>query len=100
MIPGLNVAVDYFDIRVRDVITAFNPDVTIEQCLQTGDPYLCSLERCAPGTGSLWISSDGYVSDVVQNAASLQTRGVDVDVSYQHALPTWRGQGLGQAACA
>jgi iron complex outermembrane receptor protein len=97
MIPGLSLAVDYFDIRVDDVITAFQPDVTIEQCLQTGNSFLCSLVHRAPGTGSLWISNAGYVSDVVQNAASLETRGVDVDMSYQHVLPAWRGQRLGTA---
>ncbi|HLZ83393.1 MAG TPA: TonB-dependent receptor [Caulobacteraceae bacterium] len=97
VVPGLSLAVDYFDIRVRDVITNFGPDVTIEQCLQTGNPLLCSLVRRAPGTGSLWIGPAGYVSDVEQNGASLATRGVDVDMSYQHALPDWRGQSLGRA---
>ncbi len=97
MIPGLSLAVDYFDIRVNDVITAFDPDTTIEQCLQTGNSFLCSQVHRAPGTGSLWISNAGYVSDVAQNAASLETRGVDVDMSVQHALPAWRGQGLGTA---
>jgi iron complex outermembrane recepter protein len=97
IVPGLSLAVDYFDIRVDDVITTFQADVTIEQCLQTGNSFLCSQVHRAPGTGSLWIGNAGYVSDVVQNAASLETRGVDVDMSYQHALPAWRGQSLGTA---
>jgi outer membrane receptor protein involved in Fe transport len=97
MLPGLSLAVDYFDIRVRDVITTFNADVTIEQCLQTGDPLLCGLVHRAPETGSLWIGPAGYVSDVVQNGASLETRGIDVDLSYRHALPDWRGHALGRA---
>jgi len=97
MIPGLSLAVDYFDIRVNDVITALDPDATIEQCLQTGNSFLCSLVHRAPGTGSLWITNAGYVSTVVQNAASLETRGVDVDISYQHALPAWAGHSLGTA---
>ncbi len=97
MIPGLSLAVDFFDIRVNDVIAAFQADVTIEQCLQTGTPALCNLVHRAPGTGSLWIGNTGYVSDVLQNGALLETRGVDVDASYQHALPAWRGHSLGAA---
>jgi outer membrane receptor protein involved in Fe transport len=97
MVPGLSLAVDYFDIRVNHVITALDADVTIEQCLQTGNPFLCGQVRRAPGTGSLWIGTAGYVNDVVQNAASLDTRGVDLDMSYQHAVPGWRGRSLGTA---
>ncbi|HEY2482520.1 MAG TPA: TonB-dependent receptor, partial [Caulobacteraceae bacterium] len=97
IVPGLSLAVDYFDIRVNDVITNFQADTTIEQCLQTGNAFLCSQVHRAPGTGSLWIGPAGYVNDVEQNAASLVTRGVDVDASYQHALPDLGGHALGRA---
>jgi len=97
-IPGFNLTADFYDIRIGGLIDSLDPDVTIEQCLQTGNPFLCGLIHRSPGTGSLWIGNDGYVSDLEENAASLETRGVDVSLSYRLALPTWNGHDLGSAS--
>ncbi|MGH7009778.1 MAG: TonB-dependent receptor, partial [Caulobacteraceae bacterium] len=96
--PGLTVAVDYYDIRVSGVIASFGADVTIEQCLATGSPLLCAQIHREPGTGSLWIGSDGYVSDILQNTESLSTRGIDLQVDFRRPLPAIGGHRLGNAA--
>lgn len=97
-IPRLSLAVDYFDIRVNGVIGAIAPDLVIEQCLETGNPTLCGLIHRAPGTGSLWLTDNGYVSNLGENTASLETRGVDLDLNLRQALPSWRGRNLGSAS--
>ena len=95
--PGFNASVDYFDIKVSGVIGSVDPDLAIEECLQTGNLFLCGLVHRAPGSGSLWVGNDGYVSDLVENSSLLETRGVDVEASYSRDLPTWRGTPLGAA---
>lgn len=97
-VPGFDLTLDYYDIRVTGMIATIDPDVVIEQCLETGNPFLCSLIHREPGTGSLWIGADGYVSNVYENTASLSTRGLDVALSYRRALPSLDGRSLGHAS--
>jgi outer membrane receptor protein involved in Fe transport len=95
-VRDLNLTLDYYDIRLSGVISVLDPDVVIEQCLETGNPFLCAQIHRAPGTGSLWIGNEGYVSDFFQNAASLATRGIDVDLRYRRSLAS-AGRNLGVA---
>src|SRR3546814_2713111 len=56
-------------------------DVTIETCIDTGDPFLCSLIH-RDTRGSLWIGNTGFVEATNQNIGSLSTTGIDFNVSY------------------
>jgi iron complex outermembrane receptor protein len=95
-LPAFALTIDYYDIRVSGVIATIDPDVTIQQCLQTGDPFLCSQIHREPGTGSLWLGSDGYIGNVFQNTASLSTHGIDVDARFRQPLSAG-GRDLGAA---
>jgi outer membrane receptor protein involved in Fe transport len=97
-VPQFNLTVDYFDIRIHGVITTIDPDAAIEQCLETGNPLLCSLIHREPGTGSLWIGSDGYVSNVFENGGSLSTRGLDFQMRYRRGLVLPGGRDVGAAS--
>ncbi len=87
----VSLSIDYFDIQVRGVIAALGADTTVQNCLQTGNPVSCQLIHRAPLTGSLWLSPEGFVTDIDQNESSLRTRGVDVQASWRAALPALRG---------
>ncbi|HEY1837004.1 MAG TPA: TonB-dependent receptor [Rhizomicrobium sp.] len=96
-LEGLSLSLDYFDIDIHGVITTLDPDLAIEQCLQTGNPYLCGLIHRAPISGSLWLSTKGYVSDLSANVSQLETRGIDADATYVALLPHWNGGNWGAA---
>jgi len=80
-VPGLSLTVDYFDIKVDDVISTIPPDLALGQCAATGSPLFCGkVHRDADGT--LWASPDGYVTAINENLGSLHTSGIDVDLRY------------------
>lgn len=81
-LPAFSATLDYFDIKVKNVISSYGADYTLNQCLNTGNPTFCSLVHRAPGSGSLWTSPSGYITDVTLNLGSLATRGVDLNTNY------------------
>ncbi|MDB5458986.1 MAG: TonB-dependent receptor [Caulobacteraceae bacterium] len=88
-IPGFNLTVDYFDIKVNNVIGTAGADLIITQCVQTGDPFYCSKIVRAPGTGSLWLGTNGYIQDTNFNLGSIQTKGVDFTANYRLPLASF-----------
>jgi len=80
-LPGFNLTVDAFSIKIKDIIGTIGADTILNQCIATGDPQLCGfVNRDANGT--LWQTPQGYVEDTNVNAGSLKTRGIDVGASY------------------
>lgn len=83
-IPSLAVTLDYFDIKVNDIISVYGYDYTLTQCLAgIGVNTFCPRIHRAPGTGSLWLSPSGYIEDGNLNLGFLHTKGVDLTSSYQ-----------------
>ncbi|HVM36965.1 MAG TPA: TonB-dependent receptor [Sphingomicrobium sp.] len=85
-LPGLAITADYFDIKVRNLIGVIGYDTTIAQCIATGDPFFCSLINRAPGSGSLFLSPSGFITDINTNVGGLRTKGVDINGSYSRRL--------------
>jgi len=81
-LPGLAVTVDYFNIKVDNIINTVGPQLLLNLCGETGDPIYCSTIHRQPGTGSLFLSSDYYVDDRMSNIGEIATAGIDVGVSY------------------
>jgi outer membrane receptor protein involved in Fe transport len=78
-VPNLRVQIDYFDIKIEDVVTTIGATAILQQCVQSG--LFCNdIHRDA--NNSLWLSQQGYVIDALANVGQLETRGIDVDVSY------------------
>ena len=86
MLPRFALTVDGFDIRIKDTIGTIGADVIINQCIATADPFFCARVQRAPGSGSLWIGTAGFISDVNANVGKLRTRGIDVNASYSYPL--------------
>ena len=80
-ITGLTVTADYYDIKIEDTISSFQPDDVIRACAATGNPSLCRLiHRDALGT--LWLTPDAYTISTNQNIGQFKSRGVDLSVGY------------------
>ncbi|HEX8621347.1 MAG TPA: TonB-dependent receptor [Allosphingosinicella sp.] len=84
-LPRFALTVDYFDIRLKQAIGTIGADVILAQCVATGDPFFCSrINRDAQGT--LWLTQNGFTTDINTNVGGLSTRGVDVNASYTQPL--------------
>jgi outer membrane receptor protein involved in Fe transport len=85
-LPGFDLSVDYFDIKVNNVIGTAGADTILSNCLSTGNPFYCSKIHRAPGSGSLWLGTNGYVQDTDFNLGSLETKGIDFVSNYRLPL--------------
>jgi iron complex outermembrane recepter protein len=78
--PGLSVSLDYFDIKVEDLISTFGAINTLDACYKFNDSAACGrIHRNA--NGQLWLG-DGNVSDLNINIGGLETSGVDLNLNY------------------
>jgi len=80
-IDGLAATIDYWSIEVEDTISTVPPSVTLDQCLQTGDPAFCdAITRDAQGT--LWLLSEASILAPNTNIGVTTTTGWDVGLNY------------------
>jgi outer membrane receptor protein involved in Fe transport len=87
VIPNLSISLDYFDIKINQVIGPIGGDVILTNCLNgVNTATFCPLVHRGIG-GSLWLTPAGFVEDTNQNQGSLSTEGIDVKASYRVALP-------------
>lgn len=84
-LPGFTASVDYFNIKVEGAIQGIGADTILEECTNRADPFFCSLIN-RDGSGSLWRTSGGYVTDLSQNIGKLKTAGVDVQLGYSRQI--------------
>ncbi len=92
-LPGVNITVDYFDIKVEDYISNVGANVIINGCVNGTNPEFCSLvHRDSVGTIR---STQGFVVDTVQNTGGLHTSGIDFSVGYRTGLDTFGLQNAG-----
>lgn len=81
-IPGLNMSVDYFRIKIDDVITTIAPQDIVTRCFN-GNTDLCGrVERDAGG--NIVRTRSTFV-----NLARYETDGIDAEVSYAAPLDTF-----------
>jgi outer membrane receptor protein involved in Fe transport len=93
----LSATIDYFDIRIDNTISQIDGSVIFTQCLDTGDPFYCSLVTRDPASGALWYGG-GNVIAINQNIGKTRVAGTDVAVNYRWRLPEAHGisfDGLG-----
>lgn len=81
---ALTVSVDYFDIKVEDVIDELSATQTLAQCLATGNPLFCSLIT-RDRVGSLWATPAARIVATNLNLGKKHTQGIDFGADY--ALP-------------
>ncbi len=79
-LPGLNLSVDYFDIKIENVISSLDENSILNQCYVLNNDALCAQVQ-RNGNGSLWTGS-GRVEATNINLGGLETSGVDVNGAY------------------
>ena len=76
--PGFSVSLDYFDIKVKDVISALTIQQEVDLCV-AGNQEICSaMVLNSPG--------NNYVTVQNFNLASLETKGFDIETAYRTNL--------------
>jgi outer membrane receptor protein involved in Fe transport len=95
-VPGLNVTVDYFNIKVKDFISAIGANVILNNCISGQNPEFCSLVH-RDSVGSL-RSTQGFVVDTVQNQGGLETSGLDFSAGYHTGLDRFGLANLGSVS--
>jgi outer membrane receptor protein involved in Fe transport len=83
--PGFNATIDWFDIKVKGAVAEIGATRFLENCLGSGDPVFCGrIHR--DGSGSLWLTPQGFIDDRNINVASFDVRGIDIGVNYSRKL--------------
>jgi outer membrane receptor protein involved in Fe transport len=99
-LPGFSFSMDYFDIKVNNVISAgeASPNSILAGCLQSASSPFCALIHRDPVTGSLYTPSS-YVNQISVNAGYIATDGIDFSAAYHMTLPDWiHGSSAGSLA--
>jgi iron complex outermembrane receptor protein len=84
-VKNLTLTVDAFKIDIANTISSVDPTTALNQCLATGNAAFCSLIH-RNSNGSLWLTSDGYVSHTMTNIGSVGTSGIDLGGNYRWPL--------------
>jgi outer membrane receptor protein involved in Fe transport len=82
-IPGLNIALDWYDIKIANAISTAAPEEVAENCVDSADlnNVFCDAITRQPGTGRI-------VDFLIQpeNVAAFRTAGLDFNVAYRMEL--------------
>jgi outer membrane receptor protein involved in Fe transport len=88
-IPRLALTVDWYDIKIKGAIQGFGEDAILNNCVDTTTATFtapsCALVHRDP-SGSLWLTSNGFVVDLPHNVGSVETKGIDGSASYSYRL--------------
>jgi iron complex outermembrane receptor protein len=84
-LPNLNATIDYYDIKIKNVIGTYGANLIVNQCVIDNNPFFCNLVHRDPA-GSLWFSTQGYVNDPISNLGYLWERGVDLGLNFRQTL--------------
>jgi iron complex outermembrane recepter protein len=87
-LPAFNATIDYYNIRIKNVIGTYGANLILSTCVNSANPLFCSLVNRAPNTGtassgSLWLGTQGYVTDATLNLGELQQEGIDFEMNYR-----------------
>ncbi len=84
--PGLTVTVDYYDIKVKNLIAVLGADSILRNCYDAADldNRFCGLINARQADGSFNPSAALLVSTT--NFAQLRAKGIDFEISYQRTF--------------
>ena len=83
-LPGFNLTLDYFNIKIDNLISSIGPQNALDACYEGGFATACNnIKRNS--NGQLWIGT-GNVVDINTNIGGLKTSGLDVAANYRMDL--------------
>jgi outer membrane receptor protein involved in Fe transport len=97
-VTGFTASVDYYKIDVYNgIIQGIPINVSLANCLNTGDPRYCGLiKRTSAGTlYGTTVAGGGYIIGTNVNSGYFNNSGVDFQADYQLGLDTFGLDGLG-----
>jgi len=80
-IEDLNLAIDYYDVKIEETITGIGASTILNACLDTGLAAVCDLVRRGP-RGDLWLADENHVVNITQNFGNVRSRGIDLNANY------------------
>jgi outer membrane receptor protein involved in Fe transport len=89
-LPSFNASIDYYQIKIDDVVGVIAANVALNTCLDTGDPTYCALIVRQHTTGGLTgnnIAGGGYIVQQNLNIANAEVSGIDLQTVYLLHLP-------------
>ena len=92
--PGLSLSVDYYNIKVKNVITSVDAQTIVNQCYDSpslSNPFCGSFTRVGaggtgPGGEEAFRIVEGSLLASPLNYASLKTRGLNTELAYSHRV--------------
>ncbi|MCX7171269.1 MAG: TonB-dependent receptor, partial [Proteobacteria bacterium] len=87
-LKNLNATIDYFDMKVKDVIYLLDPVVTLQQCISTGDPTYCGLIT-RDSQVTLWANPAARIVGTNTNIGERKTSGIDLAANYSYKLDSY-----------
>lgn len=87
-VPGLQIAIDYYDITVEGAIEEIDNPEIINQCYNSSSAWGAGNEFCE----AITRDSEGQIIEIMQrlyNVGELATSGYDVAVAYQIDLENY-----------
>ncbi|MFZ3482734.1 TonB-dependent receptor domain-containing protein [Sphingomonas sp. 3-13AW] len=80
-LPGFSVSVDYYKIKVADVISSLGANQIVDLCFRNIRPETCSAYNLNNPNGPNFINVQAF------NLASIKTDGFDIEASYRWSNP-------------
>ena len=91
-VPGLNVTIDYFKIKIDKLIASVGDLNTLQACYSNDLQSACDrIERNS--NGQLWVGT-GQVVNLATNIGGLETAGIDLNANYRYSLGDYGDLGL------
>jgi outer membrane receptor protein involved in Fe transport len=85
----MNLTLDWFHIRVDDIIGNIPAVATLNDCLDTANPFTCGLIHRSELTGDLWTGTPpngGFIVATNLNLSFKETEGLDLGADYSLKL--------------
>ncbi len=76
----LTLSLDYWSIELDKTIDRIGSELILDLCALEGQ--LCQLVNRAPGNGNLWMGTDVYVINLMQNIGKQEWDGLDFAGAY------------------
>ncbi|AXB76200.1 TonB-dependent receptor domain-containing protein [Novosphingobium sp. P6W] len=92
-IPGLSISVDYWNIKVKDVISSVDAQTIANLCYDSAtlsNPFCGLFQRAGAGGGPngevAFQILEGNLLESTANFAKLKYRGIDTQINYDHTF--------------
>jgi len=91
-VAQLRATLDYWNIRIAEVIGTIPPTLALTQCLSVGQ--FCDLIHRDPNFGTLWLNG-GFITSTNINLGRLKTDGLDVTADWTLPLDKYGRLSIG-----